>query len=73
MRTWDIHRKDVINELISCQGTLQTLNVHSIATNPTKRQEYLIIGKSINERNLLIFEYTQPYDDQNDSSNISIC
>jgi hypothetical protein len=35
-----------------------------------KQQEYLIIGKSINERNLLIFEYTQPYDD---SSNISTC
>jgi hypothetical protein len=41
--------------------------------NPNKRQEYLIIGKSINERNLLIFEYTQPYDDQTDSSNMSIC
>jgi hypothetical protein len=41
--------------------------------DPNKRQEYLIIGRSINERSLFIFEYTQPYDDQLDSSNISVC
>ncbi len=63
----------MINELISTQGTLQNLHVHSIIHDSNKRQEYLIIGKSINERNLLIFEYTQPYDDQTDSSNIAVC
>ncbi|CAF0933568.1 unnamed protein product [Adineta steineri] len=63
IRTWNIHRKDVINELISSLDSIQSLYVHLITNDLNKRQEYLIIGKSINDRNLLIFEYTQPHDE----------
>ncbi|CAF3291293.1 unnamed protein product [Rotaria sp. Silwood2] len=73
IRTWNIQRKDILNELISSQNILQSFHVHLLTNDSNKRQEYLIIGKSINERDLLIFEYTQPYDDQTDSSNISVC
>ncbi|CAF1317126.1 unnamed protein product [Rotaria sordida] len=73
IRIWNIYRKEILNELISSQNTLQSLYVHLLTNDSNKRQEYLIIGKSINERDLLIFEYTQPYDDQIDSSNIPIC
>lgn len=73
IRIWNINRKDSINELISSQSSIEMLNIHSITNDSNKRQEYLIIGKSKNQRDLLIFEYSQPCDEQNDSSNISIC
>ncbi|CAF3712480.1 unnamed protein product [Rotaria socialis] len=73
IRTWNVNRKDNINELICSQGSLQSLDVHAISNDSNKRQEYLIIGTSKQQRDLLIFEYTQPFDEQKDSSNVSIC
>lgn len=73
MRIWNIYRKDLINEYQCNQGTLQNLTIHSIILDANKRQEYLIMGKSINERNLLLFEYTQPSEDSVDSSNLAVC
>ncbi|CAF4520587.1 unnamed protein product, partial [Rotaria magnacalcarata] len=73
IRTWNVNRKDNINELICSQGSLQSLGVHAISNDSNKRHEYLIIGTSKQQRDLLIFEYTQPFDGQNDSSNFSVC
>ncbi|CAF1594503.1 unnamed protein product [Adineta ricciae] len=63
LRTWNIHRKDVLNEFISSIDKIKSLHVHSIRSDSSKRQEYLIIGKSITERYLSVFEYTQPHED----------
>lgn len=71
MRIWNIYRKDLINEYQCNQGTLQNLTIHSMIIDANKRQEYLIMGKSINERNLLLFEYTRPSEDSVDSTNLS--
>ncbi|CAF3609104.1 unnamed protein product [Rotaria sp. Silwood1] len=74
IRIWNIQRKEILNELISSQSKLEYLHVYLLTKNDlNKKQEYLIIGKSKTERDLFIFEYTQPYDDQTDSSNISVC
>ncbi|CAF1448606.1 unnamed protein product, partial [Adineta steineri] len=74
IRTWNIKRKEVINESISVQGTIQSLHVHSILNNLNNQNEYFIVGKSMNERSLIMFEYTQSNDNRIDISNdIATC
>lgn len=74
IRIWNIHRKDLLNEHPINQGTFQNFTIHSITTDSSRRQEYLIIAKSNNERNLLLFEYTRPSDESTtDSSNLAVC
>ncbi|CAF3397563.1 unnamed protein product [Rotaria sp. Silwood1] len=69
IRTWNINRKEVLNESLSLQGTIQSLHVHSIYNNLNNRNEYFIAGVSMNERSLVIFEYNQSNDNHTDSSN----
>lgn len=75
IRIWNIHRKDLLNEHSINQGTFQNFTIHSISNESSRRQEYLIIAKSINERNLLLFEYTRPSDESTtvESSNLAVC
>ncbi len=74
IRTWNINRKEAINESLSLQGTIQSLHVHSILNNSNNQKEYFIAGISMNERSLVIFEYTQSNDDRIDlSTNIVAC
>lgn len=71
IRTWNIQRKEVINEYILQENSIEKLYVHRIKTNP---KEYYLIGISMNERSLVMFEYTQFNDDQIDlSNNILVC
>ncbi|CAF1462620.1 unnamed protein product, partial [Rotaria sordida] len=72
IRTWNINRKEVLNELLSLQGTIQSLHVHSIYNDLNNRNEYLIGGLSMNERSLIMFEYNQLNDNNTDSSNNNI-
>ncbi|CAF1919690.1 unnamed protein product [Rotaria magnacalcarata] len=70
IRTWSINRKEVLNESLSLQGSIQSLQVHSICNNINKQKEHFIVGLSMNERSLMMFEYNQLHDDDNtDSSN----
>jgi hypothetical protein len=74
LRTWNIHRKETINESISSQGALQSLHVHPTHNDTQHRQEFLIAGCSSNERSLSLFEYTQPTaGDPLDASHVTIC
>ncbi|CAF3939874.1 unnamed protein product [Rotaria sordida] len=72
IRTWNINRKEVLNESLSLQGTIQSLHVHSIYNDLNNRNEYLIGGLSMNERSLIMFEYNQLNDNNTDSSNNNI-
>ena len=60
----------MINESLSLHGTIQKLNVH----HSTHSKEDFLIATSMNERSLIMFEYTQITNDQIDSSNnIIVC
>ncbi|CAF1031510.1 unnamed protein product [Adineta ricciae] len=63
IRTWSVKQKEVINESISLQGTIQSLHVHSVTNHFNNQKEYFITGVSANERSLVLFEYTQLNDD----------
>ncbi|CAF4126476.1 unnamed protein product [Rotaria socialis] len=71
IRTWSINRKEVLNQSLSLQGSIQSLHVHSICNNINKQKQHFIVGLSTNERSLMMFEYNQLYDDDDDHTDSS--
>lgn len=67
IRTWNIHRQDVISEFTSATDKLKSLRAHPINGNGRQRQAYLLVGTSTTARNLLIFESNQPTDEARDA------
>jgi hypothetical protein len=56
------------------QSTIQSLHVHSIFNHLINQNEYFLIGLSMNERSLVMFEYTQTDDEKNNPpNNIVLC
>ena len=56
LRLWDVDRKECIHEALSLSSGVQSLHVHPLFNQTTNGKEYLIVGLSMNERSLVMFE-----------------
>ena len=56
MRTWSVDRQEPISESLSPTSSIQSLHVHALDNEHTRRTDYLLSGTSMNERTLVIFE-----------------
>lgn len=68
LRTWNLIRKETINQCLALSTRIQSLQVHNLSKKD-QREEFLIVGLSMNERSLVMFECTL----SSDAHSIVLC